>query len=399
MEPEEYCEAIFPLAPSRTAETTSAVSSLGRIAATDVVADTAFPAFPTSAMDGFALDDAGLRQALDGTAVRVSGDVPAGSPPLEIEPGTAVRVMTGAQVPTTAEVVVPVEFTNAARVGAAPDRVVISSLPEGLRSCWNIKKVGEDTAIGDTVIYAGQRITSAGVGTLAMLGRQAIDVARPLNIGLIVTGDELRTDLAAADRESTVAHPLIHNSNLPMLSAAIAKAGAVPFERSCEDDPEAFRQVLAGLAGQVDLIITTGGISAGAFEVVRQALENEHSTFEHLALRPGGPQGYGLYGDVPLLHFPGTPTGAFLSFHLFGLSLIEHRPLQSRWKKAVFAGPDIAGHHRAVILVPGCFNSEGEVEAAPRARLRDYSGADVVIRIPLRPDGIRTGDVIEVLGC
>ena len=399
MEPEEYCELVLPSAPSRTVETISAGSSLGRIAAKDVVADTALPAFATSAMDGFALDESALRQAVDATIVRVSGDIPAGSPPLEIETGTAVRVMTGAQVPSTAEVVVPVEFTNAARVGAAPDQILISALPEGLRSGWNIKDVGEDTAIGDTVIHAGQRFTSAGVGTLAMLGRQLVDVTRPLNIGLIVTGDELRTDLAPDDQADPIAHPLIHNSNLPMLSAAIVNAGAVPFDRSCGDDPEDFRRILEDFDGQVDLIITTGGISAGAFEVVRLALENEHSTFERLALRPGGPQGHGSYGNIPLLHFPGTPTGAFLAFHLFGLSLIEARPLRSRWKKAVYAGPDIAGHHRALTLAPGCFTPTGEVEATPRSRLRDYSGADVIIRIPVGPEGIRTGDVIAVLDC
>lgn len=399
MEPEEYCDLLLASAPSRTVETISAVSSLGRIAATDVVADTALPAFATSAMDGFGLDDSALRRALDGAEVSVSGDIPAGSPPLEIATGTAVRVMTGAQVPGTAEVVVPVEFTNAARVGAAPDHVLVSALPEGLRSGWNIKSVGEDTAIGDTVIHAGQKITSAGVGTLAMLGRRVVDVIGPLTIGLVVTGDELRTDLAAEETVASVAHPLIHNSNLPMLSAAIVNAGAVAVERSCGDDPDAFRRTLEDLEGQVDLIITTGGISAGAFEVVRQELEPEHSTFERLALRPGGPQGHGRYEDIPLLHFPGTPTGAFLAFHLFGRSLIEQRRLQSRWKKAMFAGPDIAGHHRAVTLVPGYFNSEGEVEAPPRSRLRDYSGADVVIRIPLGPEGIRTGDVIAVLDC
>nr|WP_232488152.1 molybdopterin-binding protein [Brevibacterium antiquum] len=225
------------------------------------------------------------------------------------------------------------------------------------------------------------------------MGRETVSVLRPLTIGLIVTGDELRTGL------TTSVQPFIHNSNLPMLSSAITAAGAIPVDRSCGDDPDAFLQIIDELSGRVDLIITTGGISAGAFEVVRQALSGDHSSFLRLALRPGGPQGYGRCGDVPLLHFPGTPTGAFLSFHLFARSLLEARPLGSRWQKAVYAGPDIIGHNKAVSLLPGRFTTAGDVEALDRSRLRDFAGADVIIRAPRAPGTIRTGDIIAVLDC
>nr|WP_252199692.1 molybdopterin-binding protein [Brevibacterium sp. RIT 803] len=225
------------------------------------------------------------------------------------------------------------------------------------------------------------------------MGRETVSVLRPLTVGLIVTGDELRTGL------TTSVHPFINNSNLPMLSSAITAAGAIPVERTCGDDPDAFRQIIDELDACVDLIITTGGISAGAFEVVRQALSGEHSSFLRLALRPGGPQGYGRCGDVPLLHFPGTPTGAFLSFHLFARSLLEARPLGSRWKKGVYAGPDISGHNKAVSLLPGRFTTAGDVDVLDRSRLRDFAGADVIIRAPRAPGTIRTGDIISVLDC
>lgn len=392
MEPEEYCELIVASIPHHTAETISAVSSVGWVAAEDVTAEVDVPAFATSAMDGFALDEAALQQAQGCAEVAVNGDIPAGSMPVEIAPGTAVRVMTGAPVPTTAEVVIPVEYTDAHHTGPTPGSILISSLPAGLRTGWNIRAVGEDTQVGDTVIHAGQTITSAGVGTLAMLGRERVAVERALTIGLIVTGDELRIPADAAE-------PFIHNSNLPMLSSAITNAGAIPIERSCGDDPDALLRILDDLENRVDLIITTGGISAGAFEVVRQALEGEHSRFLRLALRPGGPQGYGHHGTTPLLHFPGTPTGAFLSFHLFAVSLIAARPLRARWKKAIYAGPEIAGHRKAISLAPGRFNPVGEVETTDRSRLRDFSGAEVIIRIPRHPGVIRTGDVIAVLDC
>ncbi|SDT19361.1 molybdopterin molybdotransferase [Brevibacterium sandarakinum] len=393
MNPEDYCELIISSAPTGSAESIPTAAAISRTAAEDVTADAPIPAFATSAMDGFALDALALSSVRTGAKVRVSGDIPAGATPVEIAPGTAVRVMTGAQVPATAEVVVPVESTDAKRTGPAPQRIRVSSLPGGLRSAWNIRAVGEDTLIGDTVIRSGETIGAAGVGTLAMMGCRTVCVHRPLTVGLIVTGDELVTDSADPDQ------PFIHNSNLPMLSSAITEAGARAVERSCGDDPAAFVRILAELDDSVDLIITTGGISAGAFEVVRQALGGDHSTFQRLAIRPGGPQGYGHYQETPLLHLPGTPTGAFVSFHLFARSLLESRPLGSRWRKAVYTGPEIIGHTKAVSLMPGRFNTAGEVEAADQSRLRDFSGVDVIIRVPRGPGAIRTGEVIAVLDC
>ncbi|MCI4009983.1 molybdopterin molybdotransferase MoeA [Brevibacterium sp. ZH18] len=397
VEPEEYCELIAGSAPQRTGMVVGTDEAIGRTAAEDVIADVALPAFATSAMDGYALDVQALTRARAGVRISVTGDVPAGGATVDILPGTAVRVMTGAQVPNAAEAVVPVEFTDASRTGAAPDHLVVTGLPDRLRSGWNIRHVGEDTQVGDTVITAGKTITAAGVGTLAMLGRTEISVQRPLTVGIIVTGDELRTDATASAKAGS--GPFIHNSNLPMLASALRQAGAVPLERGCGDDPNDLLQILDDLAGQVDLIITTGGISAGAFEVVRQALEGRHSTFLRLGLRPGGPQGYGRCGNVPMLHSPGTPTGAFLSFHLFAVSLLTGRTLDTRWKKAVFAGPAVAGHRKGVSLAPGRFTAHGEVEIAPRSRLRDFAGADVIIRVPGAPSALEDGDVISVLDC
>lgn len=408
MEPEEYSALLTPLAPRTRAETVSAHDAMGRILAQDIVAEVAIPAFPTSAMDGFALDSAALASAGRGEAVRVVGDVPAGQRPVPIEIGCAVRVMTGAQVPTGAEAVVPVEGTDAMRTGPAPESIRVTSLPETVRTGWNIKAVGEDTRVGDVAIAAGQRLTAAGVGTLIMLGRASVPVRARARVGVIVTGDELKPvgDGSGAtgnpDHDTNQA-PIIHNSNLPMLSAALSSAGALVVERTCGDDPETLVSILDELAGShvseadVDLIITTGGISAGAFEVIRQALEGQSSTFRRVGMRPGGPQGHGRYGHVPVLHFPGTPQGAFLSFHLFARSLLEERSLGTRWRKAVFSGPETAAHPRAVTFLPGTWTDSGEISPGRRARLRDYSGADVVIRIPGGPDHLSRGDIIDVL--
>src|SRR5699024_5997804 len=150
---------------------------------------------------------------------------------------------------------------------------------------------------------------------------------------------------------------------------------------------------------EVDLVLTTGGISAGAFEVVRQALESEHSTFDRVSMRPGSPQGHGRFGPLPMLHVPGTPQGAFLAFHLSARSPLVGRPPRSRWRRGLCAGPGPARHEKAVTFRPGGFTDTGEIASAARSRLRDFAAADVIIRIPQGTGEIPAGSVIEYLGC
>ncbi|WP_309131786.1 molybdopterin molybdotransferase MoeA [Brevibacterium sp.] len=398
MEPEDYDRLLAELASSVHSEVVTLETAAGRRCAHDVSARQPVPRFPTSAMDGFALDATALRAAQAGEDVRVGGDVPAGHPAPGLVPGSALRVMTGAHVPDGAEVVIPVEFTDADPTGEPPATIRVSDLPETAGHGWNIRAIGEDTNVGDLILGAGDRITDAGVGTLAMLGISALDVIRPLEVGLIVTGDELRPEqFVTADEQAENPAALIHNSNLPMLATAVRESGGIAHPRVCDDDPERFSRLLEELAGQVDLIITTGGISQGAYEVVRTALEGSHSTFGRVAMRPGGPQGHGRFHGTPLLHFPGTPAAAYLSFHLFARTFFDGRALAERWRKAVFTGADLIGHRRGVSLLPGRYTSTGEIEAAEWARLRDFARAEAIIRVPAAPGRVQAGDVIEVL--
>lgn len=400
MEPEDYDRLLAELAPDLPSEVVTLATAAGRRCAHEVSARHPVPRFPTSAMDGFALDAAALAAARAGEEVSVVGDVPAGHPAPGLEPGTALRVMTGAHVPDSAEAVVPVECTDAEPTGTAPAAIRISDLPQGIGRGWNIRAIGEDTAVGDVILSAGDPITDAGIGTLAMLGIGALDVIRPLEVGLIVTGDELRAGQSvAADEQAANPAGLIHNSNLPMLAAAIRGLGGIAHTRVCDDDPTRFEALLAELAERTDLIITTGGISQGAYEVVRTALEGSHSTFGRVAMKPGGPQGHGRFRGTPLLHFPGTPAAAHLSFHLFARTFFEGRALSQRWRRTVLTGRDLAGHRRGVTLLPGRFTSTGEVEAAGRARLPDFARAEAIIRVPPAPATVRVGDIVEVLCC
>ncbi|RBP64196.1 molybdopterin molybdotransferase [Brevibacterium sanguinis] len=400
MEPEDYDRLLADLRPRPTSEVVGLEAALGRRTAHEVRAPQSVPRVPTSAMDGFALDAAALAAARSGGEVSVVGDIAAGRPYVVLEQGTAVRVMTGAHVPSGAEAVVPVEFTDAQPAGGVPSTIRIADLPADLPSGWNIRRVGEDVGAGTVVLAPGDLITDAGTGLLAMLGIAAVDVTRPLHVGLIVTGDELGApDAVVADASAQSPAALILNSNLPMLEAAIASAGASAHTRVCGDDPEAFLQVLEELSADTDLVITTGGISQGAYEVVRSALEGAHSTFGRVAMRPGGPQGHGRYRGTPLLHFPGTPAAAHVSFHLFARTLLGAGPLANRWRKAVAAGDDLSGHPRGVSLRPGVFTPNGEVEAMPRSRLHDFARADAIIRVPRAPAAFRPGDVVDILPC
>ena len=392
MDPEDYSELIADLAPARRTEVVAAHEAIGRTVSADIVAVHPVPAFPTSAMDGFALDEAAWAAAARGEEITVVGDTPAGHESAPLSPGCAVRVMTGAPVPTGAEAVVPVELTDAEPTGPAPATIRLASVPETARDGWNIRSVGEDIASGEVVVAAGARLTSAGVGTLIMLGIEEVEVFTAARVGVIVTGDELRTHAEATG-------PTIFNSNLPMLVSALSAIGVEVSEAICGDEPAELLGLLNAMEDEVDLVLTTGGISAGAFEVVRQALETEHSTFDRVSMRPGSPQGHGRFGTLPMLHFPGTPQGAFLAFHLFARSLLVGRPLRSRWKKGLCAGPGPARHGKAVTFRPGGFTDTGEIASAARSRLRDFAAADVIVRIPQGTGEIPAGSVIEYLDC
>jgi molybdopterin molybdotransferase len=394
VDPEQYSDLIAGLAPAPETETVRTEDAAKRVLAEDVIADQSVPSFPSSAMDGYAFDAQALELARSGSAVPVCGDVPAGHPTVPIRPGCAVRVMTGAHVPTGAEAVVPVELTDASPTGPAPHSVHCHDLPATISVGWNIRAIDEDIRAGDVVIASGSRLSAAGVGTLITIGRPEVEVEAPLRVGVIVTGDELGTEEVGSENA-----PQIRNSNLPMLIADLHALGAEAVPRTCTDDTNELTAILTELADFCDLIITTGGISAGAFEVVRQTLGDAHSNFRRLSMRPGAPQGHGRFADTALLHLPGTPQGAFVGFHLFAASLLRGQTLRTRWRKAVYEGPEVNAHPRSVTFRPGHLTASGGVRAGERARLRDFSDAEVIIRIPSNSAPIADGDIIDVIDC
>lgn len=292
---------------------------IGAVAAADVRALVPVPAFTNSAMDGFALRSADLK-AEGPTILPVAGDIPAGDTrENRLEPGTAWRIMTGAPVPEGADTVVKVEWTDhEAGVSYPPEQVQILKAPT---PGANVRFKGEGVDCGDIVIPAGTPLSAGTIAAAASVGVDRLLVHPRPRVLVIATGAELVAP----------GQPLgpgrIHDSNGLMMAALASEAGArVVGTFLCGDDPEEFTRLM-DCAPEADLVITAGGVSQGAFEVVRLAIA-DRGRFHHVAQQPGGPQGVGLLPvgaskkPTLVLCLPGNPVSVFVSFHVYVAGLI-----------------------------------------------------------------------------
>ncbi len=322
---EEHQQVVAGLISARPAVTVPLADALGLALADDVVAPLSLPGFDNSAMDGYAVlaADVAAASAENPVKLPVAEDIPAGRTDLlTLAPGTAHRIMTGAMLPAGATAVVPVESTD-----AATDIVsIFSSSSEGR----HIRRAGEDVTAGMTVLPAGEVLSPAALGLAAALGFAELKVIPRQRVLVLSTGTELVTP-------GTPLQPgQIYESNAVMLAAALRDAGAdVTTAPATSDDVALFRETLAGHARDVDLIITTGGVSAGAYEVVKDALTGDVE-FVKVAMQPGMPQGAGTVNGTPIITLPGNPVSALVSFEVFirpplraAMGLTAERPRRS----------------------------------------------------------------------
>ncbi|NMW46208.1 molybdopterin molybdotransferase MoeA [Mobiluncus curtisii] len=295
-------------------------NTLGLTLAEPVISRLSVPPFTNSAMDGFAFNSAGL--PVDGSVtLSVAGDIPAGTDPgADCQPGQAWRIMTGAKMPTGADTVVKVEDTDQ-KPGPVPlpEQVTIHRVP---RAGANVRRAGEDLPVGSEVLAAGE-VMSPGAIASAISGGYAKVTAFPrVRVGIIATGSELAG--AGASLEGSMIPD--SNSSLAAALARVAQA-EVSFAGLCGDDVAQFRETLRQVAETSDLVVTSGGVSAGAYEVVKQGVSEWGFHFARVALQPGKPQGYGFVEAsggrrVPVLTLPGNPVSVFVSWHLFVLPVL-----------------------------------------------------------------------------
>lgn len=317
---EEHQQAVLGLLryssafADRPAETLPLAAARGRVLAEDLMAPVSLPPFDNSQMDGYAVhrDDLGGAEPLQ---LAIARPVPAGAAPAALEPGQAAPIMTGAMIPEGAAAVVPIEravpsqFPTAAQYRDGMQLTVeLPAVEEGLF----IRSAGSDVAAGSIALEAGTLLGPAQLGLLAACGLATVPVRPRFLVLLLSTGDEVQ------EPGSTLAPGRIFDANTTLLTTALEEAGAEVQRRSVvADNPEELRAALQGLDGAVNLILSTGGISQGAYEVVKQALADSSVEFLSVAMQPGGPQAIGTINGVPFLGFPGNPVSALVSFEMF----------------------------------------------------------------------------------
>jgi molybdopterin molybdotransferase len=282
----------------------------------DVVANLDLPAFDNAAMDGYAVHRADVIGARPNRPVvlPVVGDVPAEEGPVQVLPaGLAMRIMTGAPIPSGADTVIPVEWTDG---GIA--KVAIQREP-GPNTF--IRRRGEDVRAGEPIAWAGTRLDARKVAVLAALGREAVVVRPRPRVVVLSTGSELR------EPGQPLSEGTIYDANSFALAAAVREAGGIPYRVGVvPDDEQRFLRVLEEQLVRADLVITSGGVSVGAYDTVKLALQHLGTVeFTKVAMQPGMPQGFGVIGDdeTPIFTLPGNPVSAFVSFHVFVLPALR----------------------------------------------------------------------------
>jgi molybdopterin molybdotransferase len=289
--------------------------ALGRVLAQNIVAQEDIPPFDNSAMDGFALLSKDSKpHSGQPPRLRVTGGVAAGYvSEIAVEEGTALRIMTGAPVPPGADTVIQVELTR----NEGPESPWVEILQE-VAPGNNIRPAGEDMRKGQTALVRGTEIDAWVIGILATLGWANVPVIRSPRVAILGTGDEV------IDVGESLQPGKIRNSNSYLIEAAVKQAGAEPQRLGvARDTVESLRQKF-GEAVQYDLILTTGGVSVGDFDLVKNIMQEQGNiNFWRINMRPGKPVAFGHIGNVPLLGLPGNPVSSAVTFELFGRPVIR----------------------------------------------------------------------------
>ena len=351
------------------------------------------PPFTNSAMDGYAVRAADVATAP--VRLRVLEDVPAGSVPARsVEAGTAITIMTGAPLPAGADAVVPVESTS-----LEGGEVLIR---EPVAAGESVRPAGGDVAAGDVVFAAGERLTARHLGVLASLGITRPLVRRRPRVAVISTGDEVLPP------ETEYLPPgAIRDANRPILLAMLTGLGAEVADLGIVgDDERALRQALVGAAECNDIVVTSGGVSMGRYDLVKQVLGDMGGVdFWKVAMKPGKPFAFGSLGGTPLFGLPGNPVSVTVSFEQFVRPALLHRMGASQLFRPRIHGRAAVPLHvekeRTVFVRVRAEYDGGEWAVSPSGgqlsnQLAALARADAFAVVPAGVEDVEEGTTVEL---
>ena len=371
----------------------------GCVLTEDVVAGAALPGFDNSSQDGYAVrrDDVLGASESSPVVLPVTGDVAAGpASPLRVQPGVCVRIMTGAMMPAGADAVVPLEWTD-----GGISSVRITRVPD---AGAYVRRVGEDVAAGETVLTAGTHLGAAQIGIAAAVGRARLTVRPRPRVVVVSTGSEL------VESGQALSPGRIADSNSPALTAAAIEAGAIAYRVGIvPDDPRTLASTLEDQLVRADVLVTSGGVSVGAYDVVKEVLSRLGTVqFDKVAMQPGMPQGFGTIGPdaTPVFGLPGNPVSALVSFEAFvrpalrkmlGATPLERPRVRAVASTVLRAPAGKAAFLRVLLDVQKGAYVVTPVSGAGSHLLAGMARANALAIVPVGVEEIAAGDPVDVL--
>ncbi len=365
----------------------------GLVLAENVTAPHDIPPFPNSAMDGYAVRGADVAAAP--VRLEVIEDVPAGSVATrEVSAGTAIKIMTGAPLPPGADTVVKVEDTD----GGSRTVEIRAATDNGTA----VRPAGGDVAAGSAVFGTGTRLTAPHLGVLASIGVAFPKVRRRPTVAIMSTGDEV------VPPETTTLEPgKIRDTNRPTLQAALEEFGAVVVDYGIvPDDPAVLNQTLGHAARNADVVVTSGGVSMGEYDLIKQELAALGTVeFWQVAMQPAKPFAFGSLGGTPLFGLPGNPVSVFVAFEQFLRPALLHMMGAThlfRPRMTAVAGESITTDPAKTVFVRATVTREGSALIASRSGgqqsnvLSALAAADAFAVVPRGVATIDVGKEVEL---
>ena len=375
------------------------LEALGLPVCENITAPMDLPSFDNSAMDGYAVyfDDVVTASEDHPVHLPVVGEMAAGQTKLfALSPGTTVRIMTGAPVPQGADAIVPVEWTDG---GVASVRITKAPQLD-----QHVRHKGEDVQVGDVLLEDGSILGPRQLGLLASVGRSQVRSRPRPRIVIMSTGAELR------EPGTALGHDSVYDANSYMLAAAARTAGAIAYRVGIvSDDPSDFSDALSDQLVRADLVVTSGGVSKGAYDVVKEVLSELGTvSFGEVGMQPGKPQGFGFVGEdsTPIITLPGNPVSSYVSFEVFVVPAIRRMMGRLPYRRPMVRAlcsqgfPSIPGRQqyvRAQFEIDGKGAHVAPIGGHGSHLVGDLSEANALIVVPPEVTSVPGGSQVQVL--